>query len=475
MAYKHGVYVSEQKTAITPPAVTEGCLPVIVGVAPIHLASDPAPVNTPVLCQNYGEAVEQLGYTPNFKNYGIAEAIYTFFALFAVAPVVFINVLDPNKHKKSVSAKSYPVVGKTVTIADDVIKESVKISGLVADTDYTLAYDDNRYLAVSINPSSAHASDSELSISYDAVDPSKVTKQDIIGGIDVETGKAKGLEVINDIYSKLGVVPGQIGAPGFSQDSEVATIMASKAANVSGVFRAYSVVDVDTTETKKYSQVNDWKNSNNIVSENQAVVWPMGKLGDKKLHLSTVLMARQALTTYNNDDIPYKSPSNEDAKIDGLCLEDGTEVDMTLDNANYLNGLGVITCLNFIGGWRTWGNRMACYPANTDPKDAFLCVRAMFNWDHQLTIRTYWQDVDEPLSKRAIQSIVDSENIRLNGLVASGVLIAGKCEYRDSDNPTTSIIDGLSKLHKTYVPPVPNRAIDFVQEFDADAYKATMA
>lgn len=99
----------------------------------------------------------------------------------------------------------------------------------------------------------------------------------------------------------------------------------------------------------------------------------------------------------------------------------------------------------------------------------------MFNWDHQLTIRTYWQDVDEPLSKRAIQSIVDSENIRLNGLVASGVLIAGKCEYRDSDNPTTSIIDGLSKLHKTYVPPVPNRAIDFVQEFDADAYKAAMA
>ncbi|WP_288907304.1 phage tail sheath family protein [uncultured Megasphaera sp.] len=478
MSYYHGIKTSEQATTIKPAVNTEGCLPVIVGVAPIHLATDPAELNTPVLCYTYAEAVAAFGYKPNFGDYGIAEAIYTFFSLYGVSPVIFVNVLDKSKHKMAVSAAQLVVTDHTVTIKADVLKDTLVVKSseatLAVDTDYTASFDDDGSLVIALVSSSSHYSDETLTVSYDKIDPSKVTTEDIIGGIDAETGKEKGLEVINTIFTKLGVVPGMIGAPGYSDNAEVAAVMASKAASISGLFKAVSIIDGSTTVAKKYTDVYEWKNKANITSKYQVVCWPMATMGTKKLHLSTVFMATQALLTYENDDIPYKSPSNKTAQIDGICLSDGTAVELGLSSANYLNGNGIVTAINLFGGWKLWGNNTACYPTNTDPKDRFFCVRAMFNWDQQTFIRTYWTDVDQPMMKRYIQSIIDSENIRMNGLVSSGVILAGSCEYREADNPATSIVDGISHIHKTFIPPVPNREIDVVYEFDSEQYAALM-
>ena len=478
MSYYHGIKTSEQATAIKPAVNTEGCLPVIVGVAPIHLATDPAEPNTPELCYTYAEAVAAFGYKPDFGKYGIAEAIYTFFSLYGVSPVIFINVLDKTKHKTSVSNEQVTITDHTGILKSDVLMDTLVVKSsenkLNIDADYTAAYDDEGNLVIALVSSSSHYSDETLTVSYDKVDPSKVKNEDIIGGIDAETGKEKGLEVINTIFTKLGVVPGMIGAPGYSDNAEVAAVMASKAASISGLFKAVSIIDGSTTVAKKYTDVYAWKNKVNVTSKYQVVCWPMATMGTKKLHLSTIFMATQALLTYENDDIPYKSPSNKTAQMDGLCLEDGTPVELGLSSANSLNGNGVVTAINLFGGWKLWGNNTACYPTNADPKDRFFCVRAMFNWDQQTFIRTYWADVDQPMMKRYIQAIVDSENIRMNGLASAGVILAGSCEYREADNPATSIVDGISHIHKTFIPPVPNREIDVVYEFDSEQYAALM-
>ena len=42
MAYKHGVYNTEQATSLTVPIQGSAGLQVIFGTAPIHLAKDPA-------------------------------------------------------------------------------------------------------------------------------------------------------------------------------------------------------------------------------------------------------------------------------------------------------------------------------------------------------------------------------------------------------------------------------------------------
>lgn len=60
--------------------------------------------------------------------------------------------------------------------------------------------------------------------------------------------------------------------------------------------------------------------------------------------------------------------------------------------ANVVNSFGVSTAINN-NGWRTWGNRTAAYPANTDPKDMWFCCRRFFSWWGNSFILTYAQKV----------------------------------------------------------------------------------
>lgn len=127
MAFKHGVYVSEKPTAVTPPVQTTAGLPVVFGTAPIHLASDPAKANRPVLCYTYAEAVQQLGYSDDWARYTLCEVMYSQFALYGYAPVVFVNVLDPAKHKKSTSKSSVTVSQSQVVVDAPVLLDTLKV------------------------------------------------------------------------------------------------------------------------------------------------------------------------------------------------------------------------------------------------------------------------------------------------------------------------------------------------------------
>lgn len=476
MAYRHGVYVSEIPTAIKPPVNTEGCLPVVIGTAPLHLASDAAAPNTPVLCSSYAEAVQAFGFHNDFSKYSISEVIYMLFAAYGYGPLVVINVLDPSVHnvKKTNTMVSLTehkaVITDPVMLSTLVVKENTGTTTLTENVDYTAAYDTDGNLVITVI-SEAHADDIQISVSYTALDPGAVKKSDIIGGVDVTTGKNKGLECVNSVFTKLGMVPGMILAPGFSSNPEVAAVMAAKAESINGLFYAVALIDGDTTTVRKYSDVKAWKDKNNVTQRSQWCLWPMAKFGDRLVHLSTVAMGTQVKLTNQHDDIPYESPSNKTAQITGLCLSDGTEVEMSVESANYLNGNGVVTALNWIGGWKLWGDETAVYPANTDPKDRFIPVRCMFNWNRQTFIRTHFNEVDGPLRPAHVESIVDSENIRINGLVAAGVIIAGYTEFRDADNPATSIVAGIAKFHQVFIPPVPNRVIDMDMEFDSELYK----
>ena len=98
-----------------------------------------------------------------------------------------------------------------------------------------------------------------------------------------------------------------------------------------------------------------WKNGNNYTGNNQIVCWPCAKNGDMVFHLSTHIMGIIGVTDGNNDDVPYQSPSNQTLQATGLCLKDGSEVNLNLTQANLLNEQGIVTGLNFSGGWKSWG------------------------------------------------------------------------------------------------------------------------
>lgn len=479
MSYRHGVYISEVPTSILPPTRVSAGLPVVFGTAPVHLTDNPAAnVNKPVLAYTYAEAVAALGFVPHdattgLFNYTLSEFFSSHFALFAAAPVVVVNVLDPAVHKADVAAEAVTLVDDKATLANNgalrasiVVKSEDGTTTHVLNTDYVVTYSTAGLAIINRLAGGAIAADAALQVDYSHIDPTLVDSADIIGGIDGVTGAATGLELLNEVFPRFRLVPGQVLAPKFSTDPAVAAVMKAKAGSINNHFKAITLTDIPTGEVTNYSDAPAWKNDNNITDPLQLVCWPMVQLGSAKYHLSTQLAGLICKTDAANADIPYVSPSNKSLQMDSAVLADGSEVWFGPESGAYLNGEGVITALNFTGGWKAWGNRTAAYPASTDPKDTFAAIRRMFNWVGNTLTLTFWQRIDFPLNRRQIDTVVDSANIWLNGLASQGYLLGGRVEFLEDENPVTDLADGIARFHVYLTPPSPNREIDFILEYD---------
>ncbi len=475
MAYKHGIYGQEVATSLVPMTETDAGLIIAFGTAPVHLASDPVAAHTPVLCYTYAEAVAAMGYSDDFESYTLCEVMKSQFSLFNMAPIVLVNVLDSEKHIKNGTQTEYSITEGIATITDPVLLNTLKVykdaekSGeAVADTDYTAAHDDDGNVIITVLEDGVLKDAASVTVEYKMLDPTAVTASDIIGGIDINTGKAEGMELIDEIYPRFGLVPGIIIAPGFSHNSAVGAVMKSKTTNICGHFRAIAIADEPVDAVTKYADASSWKNKNNYIDTSLVLCWPMISLGGVKYHMSTQLASLMNKLDAANGDMPHHSPSNQSLQCDAAIVADGEEIYLNTSNAGYLNGQGIVTALNFSGGWRSWGNRTTTYPSNTDPKDAFISVRRMFNWVLNTLITSYWSEIDEPANKRLINTMVDSANIWLNSLVAAGALLGGRVEFREDENSTTDLMDGKINFHVYMTPPSPAREITFVQEYDPD-------
>ena len=466
MAFNHGVRTSETATSLVA-TKTDAITPFYVGTAPINMC-EKQNINTPILCSSYEEAVKEFGFVNDFENYTLCEAIDAHFSKFGVGPIVLVNVLDPTKHKKAVESQSVPLgENKTAIIKDTgIIASTLKITPTIT---YTTEFTEEGYLMI-VQTGEEEVPGKNLSVNYDKLDPTTIKNTDIVGGIDPSTGGKKGLECVSTVFPKYRLVPNLILAPKWSTDSTVAAVMETKANLINGHFKGFALVDIDTKTVTKYSDATKHKNDNNLVSTYLDVCYPKVKLGDTQYHLSTQRACLIQSLAAENDGIPYKSPSNENIKADSTCLADGTEVFLGLDEANYLNGNGITTAINWIGGWKAWGNRTGCYPDVTDPKDNFVPSRLMFNFLTNSLVQTYWQKVDEPTNKNLITTITDSVNIWLNGLQAAGKLIGGRVEFREEDNPTTSLINGQIKFKVFFSPALPAEDISFDLEIDTTYY-----
>lgn len=71
------------------------------------------------------------------------------------------------------------------------------------------------------------------------------------------------------------------------------------------------------------------------------------------------------------------------------------------------------------------------------------------------------------MNRRLIDTVLDTANIWLNGLVGMGYLLGARVEMLESENPLTNLMAGIIKLHVYMTPPSPAQEIDFVLEYDA--------
>ena len=464
--YRHGVYAERLATSLVPPRRTTVSIPFVIGVAPVHkLAPDKRPVNQVKMISTYTEFATLMGWDDDLPTYNLCEFAKVFFSLYTVTPMFVVNVFDPAVHKATVpdESKTFSAEGQIRVgrygLTGVTVKSTDGLTTYVLGQDYEL---DGPGGIVTRKTAGAIAALATVKLSYTHGDPSQVDTADIIGG--VAGGKRTGLELVDMAFPMFREVPGMIVSPGFSADPAVALLMTAKGSNVNGHFRAKAICDLPES-LSLYSDVPGWKNDHNLVDENMVVCWPRLKFGTEIHWMSSHLAALYAQVDAGNGDVPYETPSNKSWVAEGAAIA-GTDVWLTPEEANYLNGQGVVTALNFIGGWRCWGGRTAAYPDDTDVINAFDCINRMFDWMQNQVILTFWSKVDKPMTRRLIETIVDSVNIWLNGLSAREYILGGRLEYLSAENPTTDLMDGISRFHLYATPPSPARELVFLLEYD---------
>jgi phage tail sheath protein FI len=461
-------------------------LPAYVGSAPIHMSADLLPkLNEPVIVANLAEATSKFGFfdaegSAGAKKFAftLCEAMSAHFKIGNVGPIVLINALDPAKHKTAVAAEAKTLgTDGTATLthahpwpASVVVKVASVTKTL--GTDYTFTVNSSGQGVVARVSTGSILAGAAITVDYDYLTPSTVDAADIIGGVDAATQKKTGLELVGEVFPRFQKVPGQILAPGFSSDPTVAAVMTAKASAINGNFKAMVLTDIPTGTVAVYTGAAAWKSTNSYTDKNMEACWPMGRLGGVLYNMSTLMAARCMTTDANNGGIPYESPSNKTLPIDGIALADGTEVVLDEVAANTLNDAGIVTAINS-SGWRAWGNRTAAYPGSTDPADTFIPLARMRVWNTAVIILSHKQRVDNPMNLRQIEAVVDSENIRLNSLTASGALLGGRVEFRKEKNTIESMTNGQAVYTFLWAPPTPMQGITFQVEYDV-TYSATL-
>ena len=482
---KLGVHVFEKATSVQTPKVATVGIPFVVGTAPVQSAAKPAKSNVPVLVTSWDEAVEKLGFSYDWESYTLCEFMYSHLQLFGAQPVIFCNINDPASMKREEAAADYTVADHRVAVSVDAIADTIKVSvaegageaaatrALERDTDYSILYDrddTDTYVCIVELLEDGSAYDAEtVSVAYSAADPKTATVADVVDGV----------AQVDACLTAVGLVPDLIAAPGWSHNTVVAAVMATKAAAINGLFKGKAVIDADSGEdgVTEYSQLSGYKNKNNFVDVDQIICWPMVQLGDYRFHLSTQLCGLMATVDAGNRGIPYESPSNKNLKMDACVLKDGTPVNLTWNQVDLIAGSwGVVTAVNFLdSGWVAKGNYTACYPGNTDVKDQFIPVSRMFDFIGNTLIRTFWSKLDKPMTPALRDSILQTCNIWLGGLTGGGYLYGARAEMLAEENPLTSLLDGIITLHIYNAPPVPAQEIDFILEYDVSYMETALA
>jgi len=110
----HGVNVQEQSVGARPAVQVDSALPVYVGTAPIHKTAKRGNANKPILALAGEDFFVSLT-----KGGTLDEPFEAHFTTYGVAPVIFINVLDPANpaHVASVVNEAHAVVDADLPIA----------------------------------------------------------------------------------------------------------------------------------------------------------------------------------------------------------------------------------------------------------------------------------------------------------------------------------------------------------------------
>lgn len=446
--YRHGSYGDLGPTQDKLPPKGVGTLPVYFGILPVHQLMDyTGKVNKPILLQSFQDAVSKVGYKDaNWTDFDLCEAVYAHFKnnIQPIGPIVVVNVLDPDTIKTPDQSENVTLIGgKGYIESDKVILKTVAVAGKVLGTDFSVEYtaDGSKVLFKDLKGTLT----SPVAVTFDEVNPAAITSTAVIGESDPDTGEKSGISVLDLVYPTFNMIPTILDAPGWSHNKDVHDALVAAGQKINGHWYAWVNSNLSVgAAADTLAEAKTWKESNGYTGAGEAPCWPMAKNGNRVFHLSTLATVTMQWVDFHNDNVPYETPSNKPVDITGVCLKDGTPLIFDPVQANDLNSEGIRTAVYWGGRWVLWGSHTGAYEygKDMDPRDKFDCnVRMLYYLLNTFQVR-YGIDVDKPMNRSRVDTILNDFQEWLDSLTGSGKLLYSKIEFNETSNPVSDIVEG---------------------------------
>ncbi|MFP1743993.1 phage tail sheath subtilisin-like domain-containing protein [Lonsdalea quercina] len=461
--YLHGVETVEVETGARPIKTVKSAVIGLIGTAPM------GPVNDVTLCVSETNAAQFGSQVSGFTIPQALDAIYDHGA----GTVLVINVLDPVKHKTSVSNASVTFDSTGVAqlvnpvVSNLVLRKSDDAQPYVEGQDYTLDAQTGKITRVGTNIDSG----STVIASYDFADPSKVTAADIIGSVN-EAGNRTGMKLLNDTYNAFGFFAKILIAPVYCTQTSIVTELVSLADKLGAV--TYVDAPIGTTFQQAISGRGPTGTINfNTSSDRVKLCYPHVKVYDantnsERLEPLSQRAAGLRAKVDNEKGYWWSSSNQEISGITGVERQLSAMIDDPNCEVNLLNEQGITTVFNSYGsGLRLWGNRQAAWPSVTHMRN-FENVRRTADVINESIRYFSTQFIDQPISQALIDALTESVNAYGRTLIGNGALLGFKCWYDAARNEETELAAGHVLLSYKFTPPPPLERLSYESEITSE-------
>ena len=451
--YKHGTY-GEFAESIGNIGTQSGTCVVYVGTAPVNLIRGYAGyVNTPVKLSNFAAAKRYMGYSENWADFDICEAVNVHLdnASGNCGPIIVVNVLDPDLHRKTeetVQTVTF-VNGRATIQSDTIILDTLVLPDKVEGVDYSVDYDFTKGQVI-INSIGDEKITGSMDATFFEVDPSVITEDDIIGGVTA-SGEYTGLGCLALVYQELGFIPNLILCPKWSCKPAVYEAMVKAGTKTNGHWDAFVYADMPIldgeTKVDTIEAAIKWKKEKAYTNERSKVFWPQNRdAAGRTFHASVLAAWRTLLIDESHNGIPMETCSNKPVPVAKHFFgEDSTNRGFDQQRANELNAEGITTTVYWGGQWVIWGPHTAAYRYSN-----ILDNRSIF--DNSLRTMMFvtndfqqeWAfDIDSPMTRSKADTIKNREQEKADARAAIGAFIGTPVVRFDEDeNSTADLVEG---------------------------------
>lgn len=442
-AFHHGTETIRVTGGSVAVDTVDGAIIGIVGTAPIGA------VNELTVCQTKKDFA-QFGTILN-KGFTLPDA-FDVLARYAAGAVYVVNVLDPTKHKTAVSGErlvpdSHSLIAYTAKPALLNLTVKANEAQLKEGEDYVVDMQTGeiRFKAVKEN----------LTASYAYADPTKVTEEDVRGGVDSVSLKRKGIELLRDGFTLYGADAKILICPEFDKTATGAGALEVLAEQLKAV--AYVQLPKGTKLSEAIAargsagRLNAKASSERVRHFYPHVLGLTGELESLAVHAAGL-----RLKTDVDQGYWFSSSNRSLLGVTGLEVKLTARIDDSQSETNRLNAVGITTVFNSFGtGFRLWGNRSSNYPTVTHIINFETALRTGDLIDESIR-RTGLQFIDRPIDDALIDAYLETVDTYLRSLKS----IVGYSVSLDYDY---DLVDAFSKgqvpIVYDYTPKLPAERI----------------